>query len=379
VDPIAFALLGWIAGWLLWGRPARLADTAPAGGPDALLRGRRTTIVIPARNEAAVLPLLLGDLAADEIAVDGRRIIVVDDGSDDGTGELARSFSGVTVIDAPPLPDGWTGKSWACHVGLHAVDHADDDVVVLLDADVRVQPGAVADAAAQAVRDGGLVSVQPFHRTERPYEQLSLFPGIIGLLGTGAGSRRRPPTGMFGPLVATTAGAYRAVGGHASVRDEIAEDVALGVRYRDEGLPVAIRLGGETVAFRMYPSGVRQLAEGWTKNMATGAGAVPLHRSLGVFLWITAAGSAVMSLPLVPGNAGVAPALGVAAYLAFVAQLLVIGRAVGTFGPLTALAYPVPLVTFMALFFRSAWRLRVRRSVQWRGRTIPVGGARPAA
>ena len=86
-----------------------------------------------------------------------------------------------------------------------------------------------------------------------------------------------------------------------------------------------------------------------------------------------------MSLSFVPGNSGVDPLVGVALYLAFAAQLLAIGRATGTFGPLTVLAFPIPLVTFMALFFRSAWRLRVCRSVHWRGRTIDVGGTRPAA
>jgi 4,4'-diaponeurosporenoate glycosyltransferase len=85
-----------------------------------------------------------------------------------------------------------------------------------------------------------------------------------------------------------------------------------------------------------------------------------------------------MSLPGVPGNGGVSVEVGVAIYLAFVAQLAVLGRATGTFGWVTAALYPVPLVAFMALFARSTWRLRVRRSVQWRGRTIPVGHAGPA-
>lgn len=201
---------------------------------------------------------------------------------------------------------------------------------------------------------------------------------MISFLGTGAGGHRRPPTGVYGPLIATRAGDYRAIGGHASVRDAITEDVALGIRFRDAGMPVAIRLGGGLVRFRMYPAGVRQLAEGWTKNMATGAATVPLHRSLGAFWWITAAGSAAMSLPLVPGNAGVGALAGLVIYGLFVAQLAAIARRVGSFHPLTLVAYPVALVTFMGLFFRSVWHSRIRRNVRWRGRTIPVGPAHPA-
>jgi 4,4'-diaponeurosporenoate glycosyltransferase len=141
---------------------------------------------------------------------------------------------------------------------------------------------------------------------------------------------------------------------------------------------VAIRLGGDQVRFRMYPAGVAQLVEGWTKNMAIGAGAVPLHRSLAVFWWIAGAGSAAMSLGFVPGNDGVDPWVGVALYGGFVVQLLAIARQIGTFRAAGIALYPVALVAFIALFVRSTWRLRVRRSVRWRGRTIPLGGAGPA-
>lgn len=371
MDPILVALVGWVAAWWLWGRPARLAAaTAPID--------RRTIVVIPARDEAAVLPLLLGDLVAD--AADHRRVLVVDDHSTDGTADVARRHHGIEVVAAPELPRGWTGKSWACHQGVLAAGDLDpNDVLVFLDADVRVQPGAIDAAVAELDRRGGIVSVQPFHATARPDEQLSLFPGLVSLMGTGVGRRGGDPTGAFGPLIATSAADYAAAGGHAGVAEEVAEDLALGIAYRDAGLPVAILLGDRLVRFRMYPAGLGQLVEGWTKNMATGAGTVPLHRTLLAVLWITAAGSAFLSLPVVPGNGGVDPYLGAAAYLAFVAQIAVLGRAVGTFGLPTALLYPLPLVGFLAIFVRSVWRLRVRRNVRWRGRTIDLGRAGPHA
>ena len=85
-----------------------------------------------------------------------------------------------------------------------------------------------------------------------------------------------------------------------------------------------------------------------------------------------------MSLPLVPGNPSVGGLAGAAVYAAFVLQLAVLARRVGSFRWLTLLLYPVALVTFMALFFRSVWHSRIRRSVRWRGRSIPVGSAHPA-
>lgn len=364
-------LPGWVAAWWLWGRPRLVAPPSDTVAPDR----PATTVIIPARDEAAVLPLLLADLEG--WAGPGRRIIVVDDHSTDGTGALARAHLGVEVLDAPALPTGWAGKSWACHVGAQAAAPGDDDALVFVDADVRLDHAGIDAAVDTLERTGGLVSVQPHHQTERPYEQLSLYPGIVGLMGTGAGQPERTPAGAFGPVLATSGRDYAAIGGHAAVRHELAEDVALGLRYREAGLPVHIFLGGSLVRFRMYPGGLGQLVEGWTKNMAIGAGAVARHRTALVAAWIAASGSAAMSLPLVPGNAAVPAGIGLAIYALYVLQIGLIGRRIGTFGWATALAYPIALVTFMALFFRSAWRLHVRRSVRWRGRTIGLGSAPP--
>lgn len=375
MDPIAVAIIGWAAAWWLWGRPQRVAEHRPTP-PESC----RSFVIIPARNEDQVLPLLLDDLAAD--LDDQRQVIVVDDHSRDQTAACARDRVGTTVIAAPTLPIGWTGKSWACDVGVQAardIGATRDDTMVFLDADVRLAPGALAAAAERHRELGGIYSVQPFHTTVRADEQLSLFPQLVSLMATGVGRRSSPPDGVFGPLLATSLADYDAVGGHAAVRSEVTEDVALGQRYRDAQQPVTVELGGDLIQFRMYPKGLGQLIEGWTKNMAVGAGAVPLLRTLAVFVWILAAGSAVMSLPYIPGNSGVPPLVGLALYGAFVVQIAVFGRAVGTFGARIALIYPVPLVAFIALFARSAWRLYIRRSVTWRDRTIPLGGARPAA
>ena len=262
------------------------------------------------------------------------RIIVVDDDSSDRTAALAAAHDGVEVVPAPPLPESWTGKSWACHSGLQQVpqrsaEHGGpDDVVVFLDADVRLTRAALARVVAERDEHGGLVSVQPWHETERPYEQLSCLFNVLAVMGTAMGSRGGA-TGAFGPVLVTSRADYEAVGGHGSVRSEVVEDLALAQRYRDAGLPVEVVEGRRDIRFRMYPGGLRQLTEGWTKNFA-----------------------------------------GVALYLAFATQLWVMFRQVGRFGPVTALLFPVPLVFFIAVFVRSLWRTHVRHSVTWRGRAV---------
>ena len=377
---------GWLAGWWALGRPTPLAPVDPS--PDRR-RDRRpdrrpgapgsTTIVVPARNETASLGGLLSDLRREAIDDERLRVVVVDDSSEDDTAAIARRSPGVELLEAPPLPPGWAGKCWAVDRGVAATGlsadsaPAEDDLLVLIDADVRLHPDSLEALREEHRRSGGLVSVQPWHDTLRPYEQLSALFNVIALMGTGAGSAA--PTGAFGPVLATTRADYHAVGGHESVCDEVVEDLALARRYRDAGRPVTVRTGGALISFRMYPTGLADLVDGWTKNFALGAGATPLPRLAAIVLWISALGSAsVAVVDAARGRTDVV--LAVTAYLLVAAQLGVMFRRVGRFGWVTALLHPVLVSCFVAVFVRSLWRTHVRHNVEWRGRTIETSPRR---
>ena len=362
---VAILIVGWLAGWWLLWRVPRLpaVATTPSVRHDVV-------VVVPARDEQRSLPTLLASLA-DQTVRPGR-ILVVDDGSEDDTA-LVAAAGGAEVVRAAPLPAGWTGKSWACHQGAAL---AGGTTIVFLDADVTLAPGALAAALDAAERQGGLLSVQPHHRVLRPYERLSAVFNLVGVMGVGMASPRRPRTSAaFGPCLITTRADYEAVGGHRSVRADIIEDVALGRRYAAHGLPVRTYGGGDLVSFRMYPEGFAQLVEGWSKNFASGAGAIPVRRLALIALWITAVLTSVqLGFEAVVGpTSGVA--LGAGAYLAVALQVGRMLRQVGTFGWITAAMYPVAFTGFVLVFARSAWLSLVRREVRWRGRPIPLDRA----
>lgn len=359
---VAAALVG---GTIAFGRLRHLA-----GRPDGLvLPSRPITIVIPARNEEASIGHLLSDLTAGRPL--GSRVVVVDDHSTDATAEIVAGFEFAELITAPPLPSGWCGKPWACHTGATATS---EGVLLFLDSDVRVRPGALDLVVEQLNRTGGIVSVQPWHDARRPVEQFSALFNVIAVMGAGAGWP--DPSGVFGPVIATSVAAYRAAGGHQSVHDEVVEDLALCRSYRAANLPVNVFGGGELISFRMYPLGVRQLIEGWTKNFASGALATPVGMLVLIVGWVTALLAISVQLVEHAIGSGTVPWWATALlYAAAVVQLGAMLRRVGNFWAATAFAFPILIAFFLAVFARSTYRTVVRRSVPWRGRDIPIGRA----
>ncbi len=354
----------WLVGWvLLW----RVPHLPRRGAGDDATPETPVTIIIPARNEASSLPNLLGDLAAQR--PEGARVIVVDDNSEDGTGDLARTHDFVEVLEASALRDGWIGKTWACWTGAQA---AEDGILLFLDADVRVHGDALARALAAHARRGGLLTIWPYHRVVKPYEHLSALFNIVSFASAGAGSLlppRRPRAG-FGPLMVTSKTDYERVGGHEAVKGTVIEDFALSARYSAAELPVTNLGGGDDVSFRMYPDGLRSLIEGWTKNFGMGAGAIGYLRLAAILFWLTFAAGALTWGGGVDSH--VWPRV---FYGAFALQFFVMQRQMGTFSVLCALLYPLGIWLLALVFLRSLWHTHVRKSVTWRGRRVSTSGS----
>ena len=338
--------------------------------------GRRISVIVPARNEQCSLPRLLGSLAHSNAPV--HELIVVDDGSTDDTPRIAADH-GATVVSPGEPPSGWAGKPWACQRG---ADRATGDVLVFLDADTWLEPDALGLLSEAQHAAGGLLSVQPHHRPGTLVEELSLLFNLVAVMGPGEfaphgrSSRARV---AFGPCVVCTADDYRRAGGHAAAPGAVVEDIELARSFAAADLPVSCRLGGDLVAYRMYPEGFGAIVRGWSKNIAAGAAASrPLALAASV-LWIAAlaAGAVRVAAGLsewVSGGGG--PWWSVAVYFALVVHLGWLAARVGRFRPTTVLLYPVPLVFFFGVFARSAVLTTTRRPVRWSGRDVPTGPVR---
>ncbi len=258
----AVKLAGLLAN--LWQFPT-LQPVRPSGEE---VRPPRTSLLVPARDEADRLPHTLPGLVAQDVA----EILVLDDGSRDGTADLVRAAARrdprVRLLVGAPPPPGWVGKTWACH---QLAEAATGELLVFCDADVLLRPGAVAAAWAELVRqDCDLLSVFPRQQTGTLGERM-LVPLIDeSLLAFLPHRLLRAPV----PAAATANGqflafrrdAYHLVGGHAAVADRLVEDVALARAVRRRGLRLGLALGGDLVGARMY-RGYREAVAGFGKSM----------------------------------------------------------------------------------------------------------------
>lgn len=350
----------WLLGWALALRLPQL----PPGLPR---QNRRLSVLIPARNEAATLPHLLAALSRQSWPVD--ELIVIDDHSSDATAAIARQAGAslpLQVIQPPPLPQGWCGKTWALH---HGVAASSSELLVFLDADTEPAPEFLQRLLAWHEHLGGLVSVQPYHRTERPYEQLSVLFNLVGLMAVPLG----PRCGVaFGPAMITSRADYICSGGHAAVAGKVVEDWFLGHRYEQVGLPVSACIGSDQIAYRMYPGGLAEMVTGFDKNFATAAGEVRWPWMLAVLLWLSGLfwaawclPAALLGWPLMGDHSLITNA---SVYAAFALQLLWLTRRVGRFSWINLL-FPIPVLFFLGVFLLAILNLE-RGRVQWKGRSF---------
>jgi len=356
-------LIFWATGFvLLWKIPLLPEPTSPD------IFDLSISVIVPARNEGRTLERLLISLRSQ--AVTPKEIIVVDDHSSDETASIAIA-RGAILIPAATVPEGWLGKPWACWQGARA---ALGDILIFLDADTYLDPDGIARILKAHEERGGLLSVQPYHTMERPYERLSAFFNIITMAGTGAFSLLLPiikPRGAFGPCLVCPRQDYLTLGGHCHARHMVLESMGLADAFKRIGLSVSYYGGKGAVYFRMYPDGLRSMMEGFSRGFAEGANAISIPMLMLIIAWVTGGMSvarhAIQALLTSPDG----PILAWAGlYAGFSLQLHWMLRRIGNFGFLTWMLYPIPSIFFVLVFFRSLLLKAGIGRASWKGRVI---------
>jgi chlorobactene glucosyltransferase len=258
---------------LRWRTSAGLSAHAPE--PFDAAASPLVSIVVPARNEARNIEGCMRSILASEWPK--LELIVVNDHSTDGTGEIARRVaagdSRATVIDAPDLPDGWFGKQWACHQGQL---RAQGPVLLFTDADTKHGPRVLPRALrVMRERKAALFSVHPGQEYGTFWERL-LMPQVIALIVLRYGSpevmnRSTNPLAKLanGQFLLIAREWYNRVGGHEAVRTHVAEDLRLAQEVSKAGGNMQVLDGRGEIQTRMY-QGLGELMIGWSKNIYAG-------------------------------------------------------------------------------------------------------------
>lgn len=381
-----FALTAlWVTGMVmayLLHRPPRQTIAVPARA-SRLTGGPLISVIVPARNEARNIRRCVQALLDQDYA--NYELIVVDDRSTDATpqilAELAERSNRLRIVKGKEPPAGWAGKPHALTLG---AARAQGEWLCFVDADTFAGPGMLAASLETAlVHRADLFTMLTAQELETFWEK-TILPLVFSALAFGfpaekVNDPRQPDAIANGQFILIRKEVYDAVGGHASVWDEIAEDKALAERVKRLGFRLIVADGRKAARTRMYTS-LEEIWEGWTKNIYLGMrdrlgllllGAVTgLIASLALPAW--GVGSAVW-LALDPG---IVPALAMIEILVLWGYLLALRvRASIAFGisPWYALTLPLGALLFTGMMFTSAFNSISGRGVRWKGRVYQPG------
>ncbi|TEX51582.1 MAG: hypothetical protein B7C55_04880 [Actinomycetales bacterium mxb001] len=341
---------------------------------EAVTVNERVSVLLPARDEAGRITPTLRSLLAQEGLPD-LEILVLDDGSTDGTGDVVRQIVGtdprVKVIDGPddPPPPGWLGKSWACH---RLSQEATGDVLVFVDADVDLTPRAIASTIHQ-MREAGLDLLSPYPRqvavtpAERITQPLVVWSWVTALpIRITERSHYPSMAAAIGQFLVVDARAYRISGGHTAVADMIIEDVGVLRALKRHGFKGAPADGSAVASCRMYDS-AEDIYAGYTKSVwSVFQPAIAAYALAGVMV------GAYVAPPIfaLVGPGKRTRMWGLTGYGAGVLGRYVVARRTGERVWPDVLAQPVSMAAFAGLIVESIRRHRAG-TLTWRGRAIP--------
>ena len=353
-----------VVNWRLLRKPTR-TPVEPGLRPSV-------SVLIPARDEADRLgPTLEAVLQQHGVEME---VLVLDDGSTDDTAVLARGLADgdrrFTLLTGAALAPGWLGKPHACQQLAQA---ATGEVLVFLDADVVLQPDALA-RCVDMLTDGGVDMLSPYPRQEvhGPAERLVqplLQWSWLTFLPLRLAERSTSPsmTAGNGQLLVCRADSYRAAGGHTAVRQEVIEDVALARAFKAAGLIVAMADGTTLATCRMY-HGWAQLREGYAKSLWDAfGGPVGAAATMAVLSLLYVVPPAAFLVGLVLRRRGLVAAGGAGYAAATAGRAFTASR---TGGRVTdAPSHPVSVLV-LAWLTQESWRRRRLGALSWKGRPV---------
>jgi len=319
------------------------------------------SILIPMRNEERNVSEVIAAVTTQE-QISNNEIIVLDDNSTDSTKELLARYTNIRVLDGAELPQGWLGKNYACH---QLVAHSSGELLVFLDADVRIAPQAVA-AAIVSMESWGWDFISPYPRQDATTFVERLIQPLLQWSWLSSVPLRFAENTQFTSMVIANGqffivrkDAYLSSGGHKEIRSEVLDDLELARLLVKNGFKGGVANGSSIAQCRMYNS-ASELADGYTKSLWRAFGGVAGTIVVALYLTLTGIAPLVLALSGFP--------IAWLGYFLIVGSRLIAGVKVKSTLS-SALLHPLSIVVLLLLTIRS-WIFKSRGTLTWRGRKV---------
>ncbi|UXH44896.1 glycosyltransferase family 2 protein [Rossellomorea vietnamensis] len=329
---------------------------------------KKCSIIIPARNEEKTIGRLLSSIRMQFIQP--LEVIVVNDGSTDQTKAIALN-EGAIVIDAPPLPNGWNGKSWACWNG---AKESKGEFLLFVDSDTWFeQAGLLKICETYKMQQcQGVLTIHPFHKMETFYETFSMLFHLMVFASTSIThlfSWLCTPSGGFGQFFLCSRAVYERLGGHEAIKGEMVEHFALSQWAKKCGESVEAASGRNAISMRMYGEGIGQLFHGWSKSFASGAKSTNILLLGLSSLWMASLIALVIHSPDMIREY---PYLFIIHYILLGGYFYFLVRRIGNFSVFETLLFPVHILFFLATFLHSFLNTFFRKRTTWKDRYVYI-------
>jgi chlorobactene glucosyltransferase len=319
------------------------------------------SILIPARNEEKNISKCLQSIM--QIKYPRFEVIVYDDESIDLTADIVKQYTEVKLIRGKELPAGWIGKSYACDC---LSKSANGKYLLFIDADVEVTPHAIPAALHELkAKKASMISCFP-HQEMKSFGELLTVPllhfvllGFLPLIAVYMRPAKRYAAAI-GQFILITRTAYDAIGGHASVKDNVVDDMGIARKLKENGFITVAVLAGNLISCRMYEKSIDAI-RGFGKNLFKGF-SLPKP----VFFLILHAIEIVFTLPIILA------AFSTAYYVHLVLIILIrvlITKTSGQSVLMNILLHVPQMVVFYCLGIYSLYKSNTR-GVLWKGRLV---------
>jgi len=325
----------------------------------ANLINQKVSILIPMRNEVNNAADCITSILIQQ-GLTNFEVIVLDDASTDGTNEVLKNISGIKLLTGEPLPQGWLGKVWACHQLSQA---ANGEVLVFMDADVRVKEHAIASSITK-MGDWDFISPYPrqlssgfIERIFQPFLHWSWFASVPLVIAQGM--KIKSMVVANGQLLIIKRSAYLTSGGHQKIKSQVLDDLELARELITSGFKGGVAQGAQISSCLMYQSAPAMFA-GYQKSLWRAFGGLPGSILAAALLLATG----VVSLVFAIAGSTIA---GVSFGLILATRLLSSIKAKESL--LTLIWHPLAVLIFVGILTYS-WVGKFSGKLSWRDRVI---------